>query len=141
MFYYLNQSMDQQNMVHQLWKAKLARKSLKDSLMERPLTNFSPIETTSIYFPQANLDTLSSDHLYLIKILKILHNGLQQSNPLDVEHIQRSKQGKLHHARWLTKANRTLRLCMSTENPSAGLTEIISYIATVYGPLALRGFL
>ena len=34
--------------------------------------------------------------------------------------------GALNHARWLTLAARLLRLCVSTEHPSAALAHILS---------------
>lgn len=43
--------------------------------------------------------------------------------------------GKLSHARWLTTANRILRLYVSTTNPSANLIEIATFIIKVYAPM------
>ncbi len=42
--------------------------------------------------------------------------------------------GTIHHARWLTRANRILRLYVSTLNPSFEFFRIVSYIMNVYIP-------
>lgn len=42
--------------------------------------------------------------------------------------------GKLNHARWLTLANRTLRLYVSKLQPSAKLRILVQYILYAYAP-------
>ena len=39
------------------------------------------------------------------------------------------------HSRWLTTANRLLRLYVSTENPSKNLLTIVHFVMTVYAPM------
>ena len=39
------------------------------------------------------------------------------------------------HSRWLTTANRILRLYVSTDKPSQALKIIIEYIMKVYAPV------
>ena len=34
--------------------------------------------------------------------------------------------GNIHHARWLTRANRILRLYVSTKNPEENLVQLVS---------------
>lgn len=41
----------------------------------------------------------------------------------------------MSHSRWLTTANRILRLYISTENPSENMTSIVEYIMQVYAPM------
>lgn len=43
--------------------------------------------------------------------------------------------GKISHARWLTTANRILRVYVSSENPSENLKILTKYIVLVYGPV------
>ena len=42
--------------------------------------------------------------------------------------------GKLHHARWLTLANRVLRLYVSTPNPCNKLHDLVKIIMNCYAP-------
>ena len=42
--------------------------------------------------------------------------------------------GTLSHSRWLTAANRVLRLYVSTENPSKELVSLVIFIIRVYAP-------
>ena len=42
--------------------------------------------------------------------------------------------GALRHARWLTRANRILRLYVSTTNPEKNLQDLIKIILEVYAP-------
>ena len=44
------------------------------------------------------------------------------------------KPGKLHNARWLTLANRLLRLYVSTVNASKELCDIVYFILNLYAP-------
>lgn len=43
--------------------------------------------------------------------------------------------GKLAHYRWLTLANRILRLYVATENPTENLKTLAEYIVKVYAPV------
>jgi hypothetical protein len=45
------------------------------------------------------------------------------------------KPGHIHHARWLTKASRLLRLYVTKENPSKSLQDLAKYIMNVYIPM------
>ena len=49
--------------------------------------------------------------------------------------LQFMSPGKLAHSRWLTTANRILRLYVATEEPSDTLLTITEYIMKVYAPL------
>nr|CAH7731779.1 unnamed protein product [Callosobruchus chinensis] len=46
--------------------------------------------------------------------------------------------GKLAHSRWVTTANRVLRLYASTENPSENLKVITDFIMKLYAPMWFR---
>ena len=43
--------------------------------------------------------------------------------------------GSLNHARWLTTANRTLRLYASTEKPDKTLETLAKFVMLVYAPM------
>lgn len=58
-----------------------------------------------------------------------ISNGVVRA---DLSHI---KPGPISHSRWLTKANRLLRLYVSTENPSRNLKILATYIMKVYVPM------
>lgn len=52
--------------------------------------------------------------------------------------LAKMKPGKMHHARWLTTANRILRLYIADESPSDGLLVLVKYIMNVYVPVWLN---
>lgn len=79
--------------------------------------------------PEINPADLSTDQQYLYNIVtsiskEMLCQGLQFLNP-----------GKLAHSRWLTTANRILRLYVATEKPPGNLITLTKYIMKVYAPL------
>lgn len=97
-----------------------------------PLCHLMPIvafEKISVELPSVNLLCLSTDQKYLWEITSAVSCGefspaLAQRNP-----------GTLNHARWLTMANRVLRLFVSTSKPSEQLTILSTYIVRVYVPM------
>lgn len=72
---------------------------------------------------------LSPDALYLYKMSKAIYNG---AVPLDLANM---KPGPIAHSRGLTKANRILRLYVSTNKPSENLRTLTIYIIRVYVPM------
>lgn len=72
---------------------------------------------------------LSTDQRYLLSMCQAISNG---NCSLD---LSRKNPGKLSHARWLTTANRILRLYVSTRSPSTKLRVLTEYIIKVYGPV------
>lgn len=70
--------------------------------------------------------SLSSDQQYLLDICKAISSGDCPQGLAD------RSPGKLHQARWLTLANRTLRLYVSTSKPSDNLVRLVVYIMKVY---------
>lgn len=73
--------------------------------------------------------TLSSDQRYLFDICSAISNGV-----VPYELVKRSP-GTMSHARWLTKANRILRLYIGELNPSSELQVLVKYIIQVYAPM------
>ena len=73
-----------------------------------------------------NISELSTDQNYMLQAYRAISSGhcddsLAHKNP-----------GKMTHSRWLTTANRLLRLLMATERPSNIFVTIIKLIMTVY---------
>lgn len=90
-----------------------------------PVACFEKIDFT---VPNVDIEDLSPDQKYLLKISKAIQAG---ECPED---LSLSQPGCLNHARWLTCANRILRLYVSTSNPSAELKIIVTYLLKVYVP-------
>ena len=79
--------------------------------------------------PNLESITLSTDSNYLYKIANAISNGVV---PRDLCNL---KPGPISHARWLTKANRILRLYVSTTTPSYNLKTLAIYLMKVYVPM------
>lgn len=79
--------------------------------------------------PNLNPNELSTDSKYLYQMANAISNG---EVPADLCH---TRPGPLSHARWLTKANRLLRLYVTTKDPSNNLRILATYIMKVYVPM------
>lgn len=94
--------------------------------------NLASFEKVEFKFDVTKLSSpsvlLSSDQKYLFDMCCAISTG-QCSNTL----AKRSP-GKLNHARWLTLANRILRLYVSKLQPSAKLRILVQYILYAYAP-------
>lgn len=80
-------------------------------------------------FPEIDTKDLSTDQRYLWDICQAVKNG-NCSSDLSLKHP-----GKLSHARWLTTANRILRLYISFQVPSNQLQTLAEFIMKVYAPM------
>jgi hypothetical protein len=72
---------------------------------------------------------LSTDQRYLLEMCNSISKGecrvdLAMRNP-----------GCLNHSRWLTTANRILRLYVSDKKPSKNLKTLVTFIIRVYAPM------
>ena len=74
------------------------------------------------------VDDLSTDQKYLYKIFQAVGTG--NCSP----ELEALCPGKLSNARWLTLANRLLRLYVATKKPSQALKILVQYIQNVYAP-------
>lgn len=92
-----------------------------------PIVEFSKIacELPDI---DANFE-LSTDQKYLHEICLAIKNGYCP------EALSKRDPGRLVHSRWLTTANRLLRLYISTANPTENLTTLVTFILKVYSPM------
>lgn len=71
---------------------------------------------------------LRADQLYLFNMCTAISNGSIAPN------LAVKSPGKMSHARWLTTANRILRLYVSSSKPTILLTNIVKYILNIYAP-------
>ncbi|KAK5648348.1 hypothetical protein RI129_003240 [Pyrocoelia pectoralis] len=102
-----------------------------ESCENLPVENFKRIKSD---LPQldGNRSDLSTDQQYLLDIVQSVETGnvsasLASRNP-----------GKLSHARWLTTANRIMRLYVATKVPDENLCLLTTYISKVYAPFWFR---
>ena len=97
--------------------------NLLDKAESFEIVNFIPIESTTLpnYTSQ-----LSSDQKYLADIIIIIKTGIAP------EKFSTRSPGRIHNARWLTTANRILRLYISTLDPSDIFIKIVKYVILVY---------
>lgn len=91
-----------------------------------PVVSFDRIE---VVLPIVTLKTLSTDQQYMWEICEAISKGecsqaLSKRNP-----------GALNHSRWITTANRVLRLYVACGEPSINLKHLVTYIVKVYAPL------
>ena len=91
-----------------------------------PVTNFRPI---AVDLPVMNPKDLSKDQQYLYEICQAVSSG---DCPTD---LSNRDPGPISHARWITTANRLLRLYVGTKKPSAGLRIIVLFLQKVYSPM------
>jgi len=91
------------------------------------VVNFSKIEV-DLPLPAVDVDNLSTDQKYLYQMCEAINKGAVSS------HLANRNPGKISHSRWLTTANRVLRLYVATETPSTQLKIITEYIIKVYAP-------
>ena len=93
------------------------------------VTDFEKIALENMPPGEINLGELSTDAKYLHQMARAISNG---EIPADFSH---NKPGGIAHSRWLTKANRLLRLYVTTNNPAQNLKILANYIIKVYTPM------
>lgn len=98
-----------------------------------PLAEFQPISGKVLDVPDSVKKDLSSDQKYFLEAcLAVQGVGGTESK----KRLKTAMPGNVSHARWLTKANRILRLYMSKEhcNCHESLYKIAQFIVNVYAP-------
>lgn len=80
----------------------------------------------NVIVPEVDPNILSTDQKYLLEISVAISNGVVSKS------LAQKQPGKLAHSRWLTTANRILRLYVGTINPSEELKILTTYILKVY---------
>ncbi|CAK1579256.1 unnamed protein product [Parnassius mnemosyne] len=71
---------------------------------------------------------LSTDQCYLYSITSAVSTGVLP------EDLANKSPGKMSHARWLTRANRILRLYIPTKSAPKELVILATYVVKVYAP-------
>lgn len=94
-----------------------------ESCESLPVVEFKKIETV---LPPIDVKTLSTDQKYMFEICQGICNGILG------EDLALKSPGKMSHARWLTTANRVLRLYVATKEPSENLQILAEFIVKVY---------
>lgn len=79
-----------------------------------------------VELPSIDVCDLSTDQKYLYEMVQAIGEGTVSSQ------LAAKQPGKISHARWLTTANRILRLYVSTEGPSNELNILTEYVIKVY---------
>ena len=87
-----------------------------------PLVQFKAITGKINPIHNAILETMNTDQKYMFEASLAVQSGYF---PISLANM---KPGKLHNARWLTLANRLLRLYVSTVNASKELCDIVYLI-------------
>jgi len=103
--------------------------SMLPDCVKMPISQFQKKQCD---FLEISIDDLSGDQQYLKNICIAVNSA---HCPVSLSHRE---PGKLVMSRWVTLANRILRLYTSTENPSATLKIILEFIMKMYAPM---GFL
>jgi hypothetical protein len=91
-----------------------------------------PVEFQPIAFdncPSFDAVDLSNDQQYLYDMCRAVSSGVCP------EDLAFKKPGPVVHSRWLTTANRLLRLYIASRNPSENLVELVTYVIRVYAPV------
>ena len=104
---------------------------LKGYFRQLPVTNFKRIDGCMTEIPSNILDQLSTDHTYLYHMGMAVQIG--ESYLVNCGYANRAL-GEIHHARWLTRANRVLRLYTSKSKPSPSLVKLVSFLVSCYIP-------
>lgn len=92
-----------------------------------PIVEFCAIDSPQL--PDLRVSDLSSDQKYLKEIYKAVRSGFCSKD------LALRSPGKLAHFRWLTLANRVLRLYVSTTSPDDNLIILATYVMKVYTPV------
>ncbi|KAK3909792.1 Glycine--tRNA ligase beta subunit [Frankliniella fusca] len=79
--------------------------------------------------PEMDLTDFSSDQKYLFQIADAIRSGTCSPE------LASRKPGPINMARWLTTANRIVRLYISTKKPTKKLQVLVQYLLSVYVPL------
>ena len=100
---------------------------------QKPIIEFTPVSGCVVDVEDVVMNDLSTDQLYLLKICLLIQRGYNSTENY-LSYLQTAQPGAISHARWLTKANRLLRLYTCQECPSDNLKRIVKFILNFYAP-------
>jgi hypothetical protein len=103
-------------------------KAVSKEVSSLPVVDFESVPGFVSEIHSDVVKLLSADQRYLYEICVAVQNAHVPAS------LARRNPGKLHHARWLTLANRLLRLYVSTTAPNQQLLRLISFILNMYAP-------
>lgn len=98
----------------------------------KPLVHFKPLVGKVGEIALCHQKDLSTDQLYLLRASLTVQQGYENSPYIPF--LNSAQPGNLNLSRWLTKANRVLRLYMSDTKPSEALQRIVRFIVNFYAP-------
>lgn len=101
---------------------------IQKDLTKLGIVKFQPVPSKIQDISEDIISEFSSDQKYLFDICLAIKTG-----HLSASLASRSP-GALNHSRWLTTANRILRLYVSTEAPTKNLKDIVLIIVQIYAP-------
>ena len=102
-------------------------KKITDYLTKVNIVKYQQIDGNVEHFPQNILAELNCDQKYLHMISRAVQEGRKHFD----EKLASLSPETVHNTRWLTKANRILRLYFSTLHPSVELISVVSIILTI----------
>ena len=105
-------------------------RAIAEDIQTMNIEMFQPVAGKMPALPESVVADLSCDAKYLYKLSLAISTG-PQNFPTD---LKSASPGSLNHARWLTQANRVLRLYVSTKKPNAKLKQLVFYIQNCYAP-------
>lgn len=91
--------------------------------------SFVPVTGNLIVQDEEATKSLSTDQKYLFEICHAVASGVCS------EELANRQPGNMSHSRWLTTANRILRLYIGTSEPTQQLRVLVYYIMKVYAPI------
>lgn len=91
--------------------------------------DFCAVASNIPKLPKNVVDELSTDQKYLYELCHAVSTGFCTPE------LANRQPGKMVHSRWLTTANRILRLYISSLNPSESLQFLVKYVVKVYAPI------
>lgn len=99
-----------------------------------PLAEFQPIPGKVLDVSDSVKNDLSTDQKYFLEACLAVQGGIGGTESR--KRLKTAMPGNVSHARWLTKANRILRLYMSKEQCTCNesLYKIAKFIVNVYAP-------
>ena len=96
---------------------------------DSPISKFKAILGKVVEVNVEVKNNLSTEQKYLLRACLAVQQGYTNSD--EIRSLQNAMPGNLNRARWLTKANRILRLYMSKEVCSPSLYKIVRFIVNV----------
>lgn len=119
------------------FKGEIGRR-LMYNVRDLPLIEFESVQGYSMSVPEDVRKTLSKDQAYLLRATEVVQLGAKAASQSELKHLKSAEPGSIHHARWLTLANRILRLYMCESQPSDEFKRLVLYIVNVYAPTWFR---